>query len=102
MLEAEKSRPIRKWWRLVGAIINHVRFSILLDLRLKSAFFTTLGALSLLRRAWSMAGSTIKFTLELSSVDDWLFTEEAEEEKEEADDDDFCISIVVFELITFS
>jgi len=41
--------------------------------------------------------------LELSSVDDWLFTEEAEEEKEEAaDDDDFCISIVVFELITFS
>ena len=47
--------------------------------------------------------NTIKFTLELSSVDDWLFTEEAEEEKEEAaDDDDFCISIVVFELITFS
>ena len=46
--------------------------------------------------------NTIKFTLELSSVDDWLFTEDAEEEKEEADDDDFCISIVVFELITFS
>ena len=22
MLEAQKSRPIRKWWRLVGAIIN--------------------------------------------------------------------------------
>ena len=69
MLEAEKSRPIRKWWRLVGANINHVWFSILLDLRLKSAFFTTLGALSLLRRAWSMAGSTIKFTLEISSGD---------------------------------
>ena len=35
---------------------------------LKSALFTTLGALSLLRRAWSMAGSTIKFTLEISLV----------------------------------
>ena len=34
----------------------------------KSALFTTLGALSLLRRAWSMAGSTIKFTLEISLV----------------------------------
>ena len=51
-------------------------------------------------RVWSMAGKTIRFTLELSSVDDWLFTElEPEEEAEEKDD--CCISIVVFELITF-
>ena len=49
-----------------------------------------------------MAGKTMRLTL-LSSVEDWLFMEEVEdaEEKDEPEED-CCISMVVFELITFS